>query len=115
MPVTKFTPDRSPRRDGDPIDAAMTVWAILLLLIDWLTQSYVAVFKSGTSTVAAGNANVLVTHGLGSSAYRAFITPLLDPTLRYWISNKTASQFQLNLSANAPAGGIPFDWIVKGD
>jgi hypothetical protein len=115
MPVVKFTPDRQPRRDGEAVDAAMSVWQVMLLLIDWLTQNYVNLFKVGSSTVPAGLATVIVAHGLGSSAYRVAITPTVDPTLRWWVSNKTAVQFQMNLSAVAPAGGVSFDWIVKGD
>lgn len=115
MPVVKFTPDRQPRRDDEAINAAMTVWQVVLLLIDWLTQNYVNLFKVGTATVPAGSATLLVSHGLGSSAYRVTITPLVDPTLRWWVSNKTASQFQMNLSANAPAGGVSFDWLAKAD
>lgn len=115
MPVVKFTPERQPRRDGEAIDAAMTAWQVVLSLIDWLTQSYVNAFRVGTAAVPAGSPSVLVSHGLGSSAYRVMITPLVDPTLRWWVSNKTASQFQMNLSANAPAGGVSFDWLAKAD
>lgn len=115
MPILKFTPDRQPRREGDAMDAAMTVWAVLLNLIDWLTQNYVNQYKQGSSTVPAAGTFVDVPHSLGVALHRVFITPTLDPGARYWVSNKTATQFRINLSAVAPAGGIPFDWMVKGD
>jgi hypothetical protein len=111
--ITKFTPDRQPRHD-DP-NAAMTVWQILLLFFDWINSNYVAQFKSGSSTVPNGSTTLVVSHGLGVASYRAELTPLQDPGGRYWVSNKTGSQFQINLSVVAPVGGIAFDWLVKGD
>ena len=112
MPVGKFVPDRIPRRE-DPA-AAMTVWQILLSFIDWTATQYVGQFRAGTAQITTGNAAVVVTHGLGFVSYRVMITPVSDPGLRWWVSSKTATTFQINLSAGA-GGTITFDWLVKGD
>lgn len=112
MPVLKFVPDRVPRRE-DPA-AAMTVWQILLQFIDWTATQYVGQFKSGIASITVGNASVVVTHGLGTAAYRVMVTPTTDPVGRWWVSSKTATTFQINLSA-AAGGTITFDWLVKGD
>jgi hypothetical protein len=113
MAVTKFVPDRVPRREDQ--FAAMTVWQILLQFIDWTSQQYVGQFKAGIATVPNGSANVIVTHGLGTPSYRVALVPnLVDAGQRWWVSGKTATQFQINLTA-AAVGNIGFDWIVKGD
>lgn len=113
MAILKFVPQRVPRRDD--INAAMTVWLILLDFIDWVSLNYLGQFKTGTVTLPSGASNGLVVHGLGVANYRAFIIPLQDPLSRYWISNKTSTSFQLNMQTAAPTGGIQFDWLAKGD
>ena len=113
MAITKFVPDRQPRRN-DP-DAAMTVWQVILNLIDWLTSNYVQQFKSGSATVPNTNTTLVVNHGLGVVSYRIALVPTIDPGGRYWVTNKTASSFQINLQIAAPVGGITFDYFVKGD
>jgi len=35
------------------------------------------------------------------------------PAGGYWVSNKTPTQFQINLAQPAPVGGASFDWMVK--
>jgi len=71
-------------------------------------------FLTGTSTVLQGNTTLVVTHGLGSATYSVVATPTVNPGGSWWISNKTSSQFQLNLAVAAPLGGVPFEWSVKG-
>lgn len=118
MALVKFSPDRQPRRgEGSNAEpAAMTVWAVLLALVDWLNTNYVKWFVSGLATVGVGNTFIDVTHGLGNPSYRVTLTPNgADPTLRYWVLNKTATQFRISLSGAAPAGGVSFDWIVRGE
>lgn len=68
---------------------------------------------AGSATITNPATNVLVNHSLGVASYFVTVTPRADPVGRYWISNKTAASFQLNLSA-APAGSLAFDWIAKG-
>lgn len=102
---------RSPKRD-DP-NGHMTVQANLDQLRDAFDAS-VGKFKQGTSTVTSANTSLVVTHGLGAATHQVMLTPLVDPAGRWWVSNKTATQFQINLQVAAPVGGIQFDWVVKG-
>jgi hypothetical protein len=69
---------------------------------------------SGSATITNPSTSVVVTHGLGQASYVAIATPKADPVNRYWISNKTDVQFQLNVNVT-PAGSLSFDWLVKGD
>jgi len=71
-------------------------------------------FVGGTSTVAQGNTTLVVTHSLGTPTYSVVAVPAVNPGGNWWVSNKTATQFQLNLAVAAPVGGVPFEWQVKG-
>ena|SRR3990167_5858147 len=101
-----------PRRD-DPL-AALVVEKNVEFLRDKF-DDYTDSFEQGTAAVITGNTSVTVTHNLGAATYRVMIVPTVDPTLRFWVSNKTDNDFQINLSAAAPVGGVSFDWVVKED
>src|SRR2546423_109629 len=100
-----------PRRDDQ--NGHMTVWLMLQFLRDQLDK-FTATVARGVSTVLAGNTTLIVNHGLGQSTYSVALAPGANPGGAFWISNKTATQFQINLAIAAPVGGVPFDWIVKG-
>lgn len=100
-----------PRRD-DP-QAAMRVQSNLEQLRD-VVDSFTGRFKEGSSTITSGNFNVVITHGLGSTNYKAQVTPTVDPGGRWWVSAKTATQFTINIITVAPVGGVSFDWVLKG-
>lgn len=109
MARTEF-PTRARRDDRN---GHMVVQSMLEFLRDQFDKTWNGV-KQGTSTVPNTATTLVVTHALGSATYAVVATPLLDPGGRWWISNKTSSQFQINLQTAAPVGGIPFDWIVRG-
>jgi len=71
-------------------------------------------FARGTSVVLVGATTLVVTHSLGNPTYSVVATPLNNPGGNWWISNKTGTQFQINLAVAAPVGGVTFDWSVKG-
>lgn len=106
-------PERA-RRD-DVLHGHMTVQDNLDRVLDSL-NALDAKLKRGSATIVPPATTVLAVHNLGSPSYGAVVTPTADvgAGLRWWISNKTATQFQINLSA-APAGNVPFEWVVKGD
>jgi hypothetical protein len=99
---------------GDPVDGYMTVQQ----MVEFLRDAY-DTFKDkiarGTVTLAAGNTSVTAAIGANlGGAYSVVICPTADPGSRFWVSAKASTQFQVNLSAAAPAGGVVFDWIAKG-
>jgi len=91
----------------------MTVQSMLEYLRDKY-DGFQNKFLTGNATVLQGNTTLLVTHGLGNPTYAVVVSPTVNPGGNWWISNKTASQFQLNLAVAAPVGGVPFEWQVKG-
>lgn len=114
MPVIAFTPDRQPRRAGAPIDAAMTIWQVLLNLIAWLNQNFVGQFASGIATITSGNTTVAVTHNLATASYRISLTPNgSNPGGFWWVTAKTGTSFTINVSVAAPVGGTAFDWTAR--
>lgn len=70
---------------------------------------------TGTATIIATGTQVTVNFAGDFANYVAVVTPTKDPGSRFWISNKTATSFRINLSSAAPAGGVDFDYLVKGD
>jgi hypothetical protein len=91
----------------------MVVQAMLEYLRDKFDSFQNGVLR-GTSSVVAGTTTLVVTHSLGSSTYSVAASPLVNPGGAWWLSNKTGSQFQINLAVAAPVGGVAFDWVVKG-
>jgi len=64
--------------------------------------------NSGTVTVATGGDSVTVNHGLAATPTRVQLTPTSATGVDYWVSDKTATTFTINLSA--AAADISFDW-----
>ena len=107
--TTEF-PTRARRGDEH---GYMIVQQNLEFLRDKFDATRVSILR-GQATVGVGTTTLVVTHSLGSSTYSVVASPLVNPGGNWWISNKSATQFQLNLAVAAPVGGVPFDWIVKG-
>ena len=98
-------------RRGDP-NGHMVVQQLLEFLRDEV-EKLGGTFAIGNATITNPATSVVVVHGLDTSTYSVVITPLSDPVNRYWVSNKTATQFQINVSAT-PAVSLAFNWLVKG-
>src|SRR5262245_14304276 len=65
---------------------------------------------AGSGTVAAGGTSVIVT-GSFAASYQVSVTP--GWVTDYEVVSKTATQFTINFSVPAPAGGSTFDYIVS--
>jgi hypothetical protein len=102
-----------PNKGSDAGSIAWTVWQMLQYFANSIFDVFVNKFIQGTAVVAAGTTNVVVNVGLSSGAYQVELCPLADPGSRWWASAKTGANFQINLSAAAPAGGVPFDYFCK--
>lgn len=77
--------------------------------------------KSGSATITAGGTSVAVTHGLGTTPTRVFLTPTTDwglaadPFLRrWWVSAKGATTFTITIST-AHGSDISFDWRAQAE
>lgn len=99
-------------RNTDPVDAIQKLQQLLEFLRDEI-EKIVAKTMRGSSSVAAAATTVIVTHGFNQPSYSVALTPLADPGGRFWASNKTSNDFQINLQTAAPGGGVPFDWILS--
>lgn len=97
-------------RRKDP-EGHMVVQEDLGLVRD-AVNSHIAGTDSGSAIVPNGSSVLTVNHGLGTASFTAKLTPVGDPVNRYWVANKTSTQFDINLSAVAGASGVPFDWEV---
>jgi len=82
---------------------------------DYVDTELITSYVHGSDTVAAGTTTKVVTHNLNMASYWVGITALVDPSTRFWVTNKASTSFQINLLAAAPAGGVSFDYIVRGD
>lgn len=98
-------------RRGDP-NGHMVVQQMLEFLRDEVDKLG-GKFALGNATISNPATSVIVIHGLNISTYSVVLTPLADPVNRWWISNKTATQFQINVSAT-PSVSLSFNWLVKG-
>ena len=93
-------------------------WWMVWYNLQWFASSIFDVFQNkfqtGSVTISNPATSALVT-GLSVGSYQAIITPLGDPGagVRWWVSGKTTSQFQINVSAT-PAVSLTFDWFIKG-
>lgn len=94
-------------------------WMVVQDNLDFLRDQFDALLgkiKRGVATIASGGTATTVVHGLGSASYSIAVTPIGDfgAGNRWWVSGKTATQFQINISA-ALGATLVFDWLVKGD
>jgi hypothetical protein len=76
--------------------------------------------QSGTATIPGAATSVTVAHGLSSflasiSAANISVTPTnnLGAASRLWVSNVTATTFDVNCDTNPGAGGATFAWSAR--
>jgi len=112
MPQFTTTFPQSPTRFNDAAGIAWTIWQNILWSTSVVFDVFVNKFDEGNAVVAAGQTFVAVGHGLAVSNYAVVVTPTADPGSRFWVSNKTSTQFRINLQT-APGGAVAFDWSAK--
>jgi len=66
----------------------------------------------GTATISANNTSITVSHGLACTPSNVLITPLAQPSGSIWISNITATSFNINVST-APTVDLPIAWYAE--
>jgi hypothetical protein len=74
--------------------------------------------NGGLATIPSGSFFVTVTHGLSYTPAPQEISLILNNTttndiVRYWVSNITATTFQINVAADPGASGATFAWQVR--
>jgi len=110
--MTNSTPFPVRARRPDP-HGHMVVQSMLEYLRDRF-DAFTNRLIHGSVTVPQPTTTLVVTHGLGSPNYAVQLTPTTSYNGNWWVSSKTSSSFQINLSNPAPSGGASFDWIVEG-
>lgn len=73
--------------------------------------------NSGTATIVSGDTSVVVTHGLAKTPTGVQVTPtLLSNANKFWVTNKTSTQFTINVDGDPGEGTAKFDWrAVAGE
>jgi parallel beta-helix repeat protein len=67
--------------------------------------------NSGTATIPNGSTSIVVNHGLATTPTRVQVTPtLLSNANKFWVTDKTATQFTINVDSDPGAGTAVFDW-----
>lgn len=74
--------------------------------------------NSGTGTITSGNTSVTVSHGLSVTPNAqdfsiVFTEQATNDYGRWWISNITSTQFDLNVSSDPGASNLDFSWNIK--
>ena len=67
---------------------------------------------SGQATIAANTTSVTVNHGLVCTPSKVLVTPLGQPPGSIWVSNITATSFNINVST-APSVDLPVAWYAE--
>jgi hypothetical protein len=81
----------------------------------------VPLYRSGTVTVASGAQSNTVTHNLGFTPTRCYVTPTSDwassGMTRFWVSTKGSTTFTVNANAGGAnlSGNQTFDWRAEYD
>jgi hypothetical protein len=65
----------------------------------------------GSATINAGSTSVVVNLPISISSYAVSITPTTSLSALWWVSNKTATSFTINI-ATASASNTTFDYVV---
>jgi hypothetical protein len=107
-------PPQHPMRQSPVSQQVWTVWTMFMWFLQNAYDQFVNKFAVGTNTVPATATTLTVVHNLGFGSYTVILTPNgAAPPGTYWVSNKTTTQFNINMSVAAPTGGTSFDWMVK--
>lgn len=93
----------------------MTVQKNVDQVVDHINKT-AAKLQAGTATITNPATTVVVGHPFDTTAFKVTITPTVDlgAGVRFWVSNKTTTNFTINVSA-APAVSFTFDWIARED
>jgi len=68
----------------------------------------------GSTEIVSGQTAIVVTHDLGKLPNSVMVTGKTDTQgKRFWVSNETATTFQLNLDSAYGSGTIGFYWRVS--
>jgi len=65
----------------------------------------------GSATINAGSTSVVVNLPISIASYSVSVTPTTSVSALWWVSNKTATSFTINI-ATAPAANTTFDYVV---
>jgi hypothetical protein len=65
----------------------------------------------GSATINAGSTSVVVNLPISISSYSVSIAPTTSLSALWWVSNKTATSFTINI-ATASATNTTFDYVV---
>ena len=68
--------------------------------------------NTGRATIAANTTSVTVNHGLICAPSKVLVTPLAQPSGSIWVSNITATSFNINVST-APTTDLPVAWYAE--
>jgi hypothetical protein len=68
--------------------------------------------SKGVATIAANTTAVTVNHGLVCTPSKVLVTPLGQPSGSIWVSNITATSFNINVST-APTANLPIAWYAE--
>jgi hypothetical protein len=68
--------------------------------------------NTGQAVIMANTTSVTVNHGLICAPRKVLVTPLGQPPGSIWVSNITATSFDINVSA-APATDLPVAWYAE--
>jgi len=68
--------------------------------------------NTGQSVIAANTTSVTVNHGLICAPSKVLVTPLAQPPGSIWVSNITATSFNINVST-APSVDLPVAWYAE--
>jgi len=67
---------------------------------------------SGQATIPPNATSVTVSHGLICAPHKVLVTPLAQPPGSIWVSNITATSFNINVST-APTADLPVVWYAE--
>jgi len=68
--------------------------------------------RSDVDIIKAGSTSVTVTHWMACAPRKVLVTPLQQPPGQLWVSNITATSFDINVST-APTTDLPVAWYAE--
>ena len=70
--------------------------------------------NQGLATITSGNSSVDVNHGLSVTPDKqdVQVTPVSDPSTRFWVSNTTSTQITITTSGAVPSDAF-FGWSAR--
>jgi hypothetical protein len=65
----------------------------------------------GSATINAGSTSAVVNLPISITSYSVVISPTSSVSALWWVSNKTATSFTINI-ATAPSSNTTFDYVI---